>query len=80
MYTRALGLATSALIILAYGTIGAMAQDQMTPQPKQQQTESQPMGQEGVGTIGQGGAAQGGMQEGTNGGGMVGQRGMPVGA
>jgi len=75
MYTRALGLATSALI-LAYGTIGAMAQDQMTQQPKQRQTESQPMGEEGVGTIGQGGAAQGGMQGGPSGGAMMGQRGM----
>ncbi len=79
MYTRVLGLTTAALI-LAYGSAGAMAQDQMTPQPgQQQQTESQPMGGEGTGTVGQGGAAQGGTQGGAQGGtmgGMMGQRGM----
>ena len=42
---RVLGLTTSALI-LAYGTVGAIVQDQMTPQPEQQQTESQPIGHE----------------------------------
>lgn len=36
------------------------AQDQMTPQPEQQQTESQPMGHKGEGTTGQGNMMQGG--------------------
>ena|ERR1700758_5185163 len=36
MYSRILGLTTSALI-LAYGTVGAFAQSQMTPEPDQQQ-------------------------------------------
>jgi EF hand len=36
MYSRILGLTTSALI-LAYGTVGAVAQSQMTPEPDQQQ-------------------------------------------
>jgi hypothetical protein len=58
MNRRVLGLTTSALI-LAYGTVGAIAQDQMTPQPEQQQTESQPMGHEGEGTTGQGSIMQG---------------------
>jgi hypothetical protein len=43
MYTRVLGLMISALI-LAYGAVGAIAQDRMTPQPDQQQTQSHPMG------------------------------------
>ena len=49
MYSRILGLTTSALI-LAYGTVGAFAQGQMTPQPDQQQMQSHPMG-EGAGTM-----------------------------
>ena len=53
MYSRILGLTTSALI-LAYGTVGAFAQNQMTPQPDQQQMQSHPMGQEGAGTMGHG--------------------------
>ena len=53
MHSRILGLTTSALI-LAYGTVGAVAQNQMTPQPDQQQTQSHPMGQEGGGTMGHG--------------------------
>jgi len=51
MYSRILGLTTSALI-LAYGTVGAFAQDQMTPQPDQQQMQSHPM--EGAGAMGHG--------------------------
>jgi hypothetical protein len=53
MYSRILGLTTSALI-LAYGTVGAFAQTQMTTQPDQQQMQSHPMGQEGAGTMGHG--------------------------
>jgi len=53
MYSRILGLTTSALI-LAYGTVGAFAQNQMTPQPDQQQMQSHPMDQEGAGTMGHG--------------------------
>ena len=53
MYSRILGLTTSALI-LAYGTVGAFAQTQMTTQPDQQQMQSYPMGQEGAGTMGHG--------------------------
>ena len=53
MYTRVLELTISALI-LASGAVGAIAQDRMTPQPDQQQTQSHPMGQEGSGTMGQG--------------------------
>jgi hypothetical protein len=53
MYTRVLQLTMSALI-LAYGASGAIAQDRMTPQPDQQQTQSHPMGQ-------QDGAMMGGM-------------------
>src|SRR5690348_16305994 len=67
MYRRVLGLTIYALI-LAYGAVGAMAQDRMTPQPDQQQTQSHHMGQEGGGTIGQGGMMGGGMM----GGGMMG--------
>jgi EF hand len=69
MYSRILGLATSALI-LAYGTVGAFAQDQMTPQPDQQQMQH-PMGHEG--TIGHG-SMMGHMMEhhGMMGGGMMG--------
>jgi hypothetical protein len=51
MYSRILGLTTSVLI-LAYGTVGAFAQNQMTPQPDHQQMQSHPMGQEGAGTMG----------------------------
>ena len=54
MYSRILGLTTSALI-LAYGTMGAFAQGQTTPQPDQQQMQSHPMGQEGAGTMERGG-------------------------
>ena len=65
MYSRILGLTISALI-LAYGTVGAFAQTQMTPQPDQQQMQTHPMmGQEGVGTMG------GGMMRNMMGGGMM---------
>ena len=62
MYTRVLGLTISALI-LAYGAGDAIAQDRMTPQPDQQQTQSHPMGQAGAGTMGQGGMMGRGMME-----------------
>jgi Ca2+-binding EF-hand superfamily protein len=70
MCTRVLGLTTSALI-LAYGAVGAIAQERMMPQPDQQQTQSNPMGEEGTGTIGQGMMCRGMM-----GGGMMGGSGM----
>jgi hypothetical protein len=60
MYTRVLGLTISALI-LAYGAVGAIAQDRMMPQPVQQQTQSHPTGQEGAGTMGHRGMMGGGM-------------------
>jgi hypothetical protein len=41
-------------LILAYGRVGAIAQDQMTQQPGQQQMQSHSPGQEGAGTMGQG--------------------------
>jgi uncharacterized membrane protein len=76
MYTRVLGVTISALI-LAYGAVGAIAQDRMRPQPDQQQTQSHPTGQEGTGRMGQGsmtgGGAEGGMMgRGMMGGGMMG--------
>src|SRR4051794_3550322 len=57
MCKRVLGLTISALI-LAYGP-GAIAQEQMTQQPDQQQMQSHPMGQEDAGTMGQGGGMMG---------------------
>lgn len=63
MYGRILGLTTSVLI-LAYCTVGAFAQNQMTPQPDQQQMQSHPMGQEGAGTMGHGGMMGHGMMGG----------------
>ena len=60
MNTHVLGLTTTALI-LAYGAVGAIAQDRMTPQPDQQQAQSHPKGHEGAGTIGQGGMMGEGM-------------------
>ena len=62
MYTRSLGLTLSA-VILAYGAVGALAQDRMMPQPVQQQAQSQPQptGQECSGMMGQGGMMSGGM-------------------
>ena len=53
MRRRILGLTTSVLI-LAYGTVGSSAQDQMTPRPDQQQMQPHPMDQEGAGTMGHG--------------------------
>jgi hypothetical protein len=63
MYTRVLGLTISALI-LAYGPVGAIAQDQMTQQPDQQQMQSHPMGQEEVDTMGRGSTTGRGMMGG----------------
>ena len=60
MYRRVLGLTISALM-LAYGAVGAIAQDRMTSQPDQQQAQSHPLGHEGAGTAGQGGMMGGGM-------------------
>ena len=72
MYSRILALTTSALI-LAYGTVGAFAQNEMTPQPDQQQMQSHPMGQEGAGMMGHGSMMGGGMMgRGMIGGGMMG--------
>ena len=70
MYSRILGLTTSALI-LAYGSVGAFAQSQMTPQPDQQQMQSHPMGQEGAG-MGHGGMMGHMMGRGMMGGGVMG--------
>ena len=76
MYARILGLTISALI-LAYGTVGATAQDRLMPQPVQQQTESQPQGQEGAGMMGHGGMMGGAtMGRGMMGCGMMGGRAM----
>jgi hypothetical protein len=72
MYTRVLGLTISALI-LAYGAVGAIAQEK-TQQPDQQQMQSHPTGQEGAGTMGQGGM----MGRGMMGGHMTGAMGPPV--
>ena len=60
MCTRALGLTISA-VILAYGAVGATAQDRVTAQPNQQQVQSHPMGQEGASPMEQGGMMGGGM-------------------
>ena len=43
MYTRVLGLTIFALI-LAYGAVGAIAQDRMTQQQIMQQVQSHPYG------------------------------------
>ena len=72
MYTRVLGLTTSALI-LAFGAVGAIAQDRMVSQPDQQQAQSHPMGQERAGTMEHGGMMGGGMMgRGMMGGGAMG--------
>jgi Ca2+-binding EF-hand superfamily protein len=73
MYMRVLGLTISALI-LAYGAVGAIAQDRKTQQPDQQQMQAHPMGQEDAGTMGQGGM----MGRGMMGGHMTGAMGPPV--
>ncbi|MEH2513658.1 hypothetical protein V1291_005012 [Nitrobacteraceae bacterium AZCC 1564] len=55
MGTRILGITVSALI-LAYGVVGATAQERMTPQTGQQQMQSeQEEDEEGGSTTGQGG-------------------------
>ncbi len=78
MYMRMLGLTTSALI-LAYGAVGAIAQERLTSPPDQQQTQTYPMVHEGGGTTGQGRMMQGGMMgRGMMGGGMM-NRGMMAG-
>ena len=71
MYSRILALTTSALI-LAYGAVGAFAQNQMAPQPDQQQMQPHPMGQERAGTTGHGGMMGGGMMGDMMGRGMMG--------
>ena len=71
MYSRILALTTSALI-LAYGTVGAFAQNQMAPQPDQQQMQSHPMGQERAGTMGHGDMMGDMMGRGMMGGGVTG--------
>jgi EF hand len=72
MYTRVLGLTISAFI-LAYGAVGAIAQDRMTQQPDQQQMQSHPMDREDAGTMGQGGMMGGHMTgHGMMGGGAMG--------
>ncbi|SRR5579871_3882243 len=72
MYTRVLGLTISA-VILAYGTVGAFAQDRTMTQPVQQQAQSQPTDQQGGGMMGRGGMMPGGMMgHGMMGGGMMG--------
>ena len=71
MYTRVLGLTISALV-LAYGTVGAIAQDRMTQQPDQQQMQSHPMGHEDAGTMGHGSMMGGGMMGHMMGRGMMG--------
>jgi len=71
MYSRTLGLTISALI-LAYGTVGAFAQNEMTPQPDQQQMQSHPMGQVGAGMMGRGSMMGHMMERGMMGGGAMG--------
>ncbi len=71
MYSRILGLTTSTLI-LAYGTVGAFAQNQMAPQPDQQQMQSHSMGQEDADMMGHGRIMGGGMMGHMMGRGMMG--------
>jgi hypothetical protein len=54
MYTHVLGLVISALI-LAYGAVGAIAQDRKTLQPDHHPAQIAPTGQEGTRAMGQGG-------------------------
>jgi EF hand domain-containing protein len=80
MYKHVMGLTIPALIV-AYGAVGAMAQDQMPRQPDQQQAPFHHMGQGGGGPIGQGGMMGGGMMgEGMMGHGMMGGGAMGAGA
>jgi Ca2+-binding EF-hand superfamily protein len=69
MSNRILGLTTSALI-LAYGTFAALAQNQTTPQPDQQQMQSR-TDEGGAGAMGHGGM-MGGMMGHMMGRGMMG--------
>jgi predicted lipid-binding transport protein (Tim44 family) len=71
MCSRVLLLTTSVLI-LAYGALGAFAQNQTTPQPDQQQMQAHPK-QEGTDTPGRGGMMGGGMMRNMMGHGMVGE-------
>lgn len=76
MYSRLLGLTTFALI-LACGATTAVAQNQMAPQPDQQQMQPHPIGQEGADTMRHGGMMGrdmmgGGMMGHTMGRGMMG--------
>jgi hypothetical protein len=68
MYSRVLGITTSAFI-LTYCTAGAFAQNQTAPQPGQQQMQSHPMDQDGAGTMAHGGMMMGPMM----GRGMIGE-------
>jgi len=63
MRTRVLELMISVLI-LAYGVVGAAAQDRMTPQPDQQHMQSDPTGQGSPRTMGQAGMMGRGMMGG----------------
>jgi hypothetical protein len=63
MYARVLALTIPALI-LACGTTTAIAQDEVTQQPDQQQMQSYPMSQEDSGTMRQGGMMGSGMMGG----------------
>ena len=63
MYARVLALTIPALI-LACGTPSAIAQDEMTQQPDQQQMQSYPMSQEDSGSMGPGGMMGRGMMGG----------------
>jgi hypothetical protein len=78
MYSRVLGLTSSALI-LAYGSVGAVAQDEMTTERIQHQMQSPAMGQEGAGPMQQGNMmggcmmGRGMMGRGMEGQGMMGQ-------
>lgn len=74
MYTRVLGL-TMVAVILAYGAVGAIAQERMTRQPNQQQTQSEATGEDGTGTMGQGMMCRG-MMGGMMGRGMMGDSAM----
>lgn len=68
MRSRILGLATASALILAYGSAGALAQNQMTPPSDQQRMQSHSMGQEDAGVMGPGRMVGRGMM----GGGMMG--------
>jgi Ca2+-binding EF-hand superfamily protein len=59
-------------LILAYGAVGAIAQERMAPQPNQQQTQSHRTGDESTGTMGHGMMCRGMMGGGMMGRGMMG--------